>query len=338
MTALELQGRARLVKVTNSKEGAGESKSLAQTFWLRLVTSADVCAFLGPKLRGFLFDKDTGEPSAENLKPLKWSGKVRNMEMDLHGVKFAAVELSDITVDAMPGERVALFFKATAFPIAGQIATTLNLLGDDIAIDLRPSSDLVDGPAPGQPLRTDAPAQGKQPAASPPANGSLPLQDAPQGGWPKAKRRGGAYELKGVDAEALRYHEGVTLCEVILLQVGPAEWVNGITLDLPHLERHEEPPAEMAKPFESRSAALVDAMHFVEGECKAWLDTKERKTHQRRPEVRALRDWCENHRDAPRAKPAAAAVKATKESEPTPKAPAVKTKKTRAHAKREKAK
>lgn len=323
---LELQGRAFVAKIDGKKEGAGADKALALHITLRLTTDAGVLAHFHATLRSTLFDDD-GEPRMANLKPLQLVAVIRNMLLDLGEVKDLAAECSRFVLQPLPGERVVMHFRVVLFPPPAQAPAIYQTLATEVPIWLRAASELIEGEKT-EPHQTSAPEKGAKPPKAKGQTSLIPPSTAPQATWPVAGK-GGVYDA--ATGERFSWTEGaadtadVIAAQVIVLQVGPAAWVNGVDLSLPGEDAYSEPPRPLEQPFESRRVALMDAARFIVGECGAWL-----KKHQKRAKpapagrtVEALAKWADALQDSPEPNPAPAPAA------PANKKPKVATKRAR---------
>lgn len=306
MTDLDLRGKARITKAEGKSEGAGDKKKTAISMKMRLTTDAGILPFFHPTLRTLLFNDD-GQPRIPNMDPVKFGGRHRNMLLDVESMTAVAVELQAFKIEAVPVEKVALMFTATAFPTAAQKGQLIDLLGEEVQIHIRPATGLLERD--GNPHRAAAPKVHKITPAALAARLSTPQEDAPQGGWPALKNDSDEYIASA--AEVIEFNEAGIVCQVALLHVGPGAWVNGILLQLPKVEEHRETPRRMAKPYESRGVAAMDAARFITGECDAWV-----KRHQKDGALKVinrLRSWAADLAITPKLKknpePPAAAAK-----------------------------
>lgn len=135
--SLELTGRAAVKHINLRKEGPREEQSLAVDIKLACTTSAAILAYFHPTLRSFLFN-DAGEPRIPQLEPISLDGSLKNMDLKLDGLEVWRAELKKFVFEPLSGEKVALSFSASFEPVRAQLATLAELLGREIALEVKP--------------------------------------------------------------------------------------------------------------------------------------------------------------------------------------------------------
>jgi len=138
---MNLSGRATIKHVNLRKEGPSEDQVLAVDVKLVCTTSADILAYFHPTLRALLFN-DAGSPRIKQLDPIGLSGEVKHMDLDLAGIKLTRAEIKKFLFEPIDGHRVVFTFNASFEPARAQLIGIADLLGMEVAIDIRPEAEL----------------------------------------------------------------------------------------------------------------------------------------------------------------------------------------------------
>lgn len=125
------------------KEGPDNEKHLMVDLKLEVKTDADILAEFDPTLRHMLFVD--GERRYPKMKPIKWAGEMKHMELDIAGILIMDVKAHKFQIDpfAINGQPfVGLSLTATFAPSGRDTAILAEQVGEEIAIKLNPGPEL----------------------------------------------------------------------------------------------------------------------------------------------------------------------------------------------------
>lgn len=121
------------------KEGPDDNKHLMVDMKIAAKAGADLLAEFDPTLRHLLFCD--GAPRYPKMGPIKWSGEVNHMEMDIAGLMFLDVKVHKFQFAPFAiksQEYVDLTCTVTFAPSGRDTAILAEQVGEDIALRLTP--------------------------------------------------------------------------------------------------------------------------------------------------------------------------------------------------------